>query len=123
MLLNYKDEKLWVPSQCDNRLIIIGNETDEIIKELFISLLNRYQVGLEKSMKDSSYVVYYVTAPYHKCHRFQLRWIIHRISLMNKWYKSYNKTIKKWWKMFLVYGNTCNKPWKYWIKSTMNNKN
>ena len=85
MLLNYKDEKLWVPSQCDNRLIIIGNETDEIIKELFISLLNRYQVGLEKSMKDSSYVVYYVTAPYYKCHKFQLWWIIHRISLMNKW--------------------------------------
>ena len=85
MLLNYSDEKLWVPSQCDNQLIIIGNETDEIIKELFISLLNRYQVGLEKLMKDSSYVVYYVTAPYYKCHKFQLWWIIHRISLMNKW--------------------------------------
>ena len=73
MLLNYREEKLSVPSQCDDRLIITGNETDEIMKELFISLLNRYQVGLEQSMKDSSYVVYYVTAPYHKCHGFQLR--------------------------------------------------
>ena len=33
--------------------IMIGNETDEIIKELFDSLLQRYQEGLEKSMKEN----------------------------------------------------------------------
>ena len=33
--------------------IMIGNETDEIIKELFDSLLQRHQEGLEKSMKEN----------------------------------------------------------------------
>ena len=33
--------------------IMIGNETDEIIKELFDSLLQRHQEGLEKSMKET----------------------------------------------------------------------
>ena len=31
----------------DNMEIMIGNETDEIIKELYESLLERYQEGLE----------------------------------------------------------------------------
>ena len=33
-----------------------GDETDEIIKELFESLLQRYQEGLEESMKGSEFV-------------------------------------------------------------------
>ena len=35
----------------DNIEIMIANETDEIIKNLFESLLQIYQEGLEKSMK------------------------------------------------------------------------
>ena len=36
---------------------MIGNETDEIINGLFNSLLTKYQVGLEESMKDSEFVL------------------------------------------------------------------
>ena len=36
--------------------IMMGDETDEIIKELFQSLLQRYQEGLEESMKESEFV-------------------------------------------------------------------
>ena len=36
--------------------IMMGDETDEIIKELFQSLLQRYQEGLEESMKGSEFV-------------------------------------------------------------------
>ena len=34
----------------------MGDETDEIIKELFESFLQRYQEGLEESMKGSEFV-------------------------------------------------------------------
>ena len=37
-------------SKSDNIEILIGNETDEIIAELFESFLQKYQEGLEKLM-------------------------------------------------------------------------
>ena len=40
----------------DNIEVLIGNETDEIIKELFNSFLQKYQKGLERSMKGSGFV-------------------------------------------------------------------
>ena len=41
--------------------ILIGNETDEIIEELFESLLQKYCKGLEEIMKESGFfsVSYY----------------------------------------------------------------
>ena len=45
--------------------IMIGNETNEIIKEIFPSLLQKYQKGLKEKMKgsefvfDSDYLLYY----------------------------------------------------------------
>ena len=35
----------------DNIEILIGNETNEVIEDFFDSLLERYQKGLEESMK------------------------------------------------------------------------
>ena len=40
-------------SNSDNIETMIGGETDEIIKELFESILQRYQKGSEESMKGS----------------------------------------------------------------------
>ena len=37
----------------DNVEIMMGNETDEIIEELFESLLQRYQKDLKKKMRGS----------------------------------------------------------------------
>ena len=49
----------------DNIEIMIGNETDEIVEELFESLLQKYQEELEKSMKRSKFaltvLIYYIT--------------------------------------------------------------
>ena len=42
-------------SKSDNIEIMIKDEADEIIKELFESLLNRYQNNLEKSMQFSEF--------------------------------------------------------------------
>ena len=40
--------------------IMMGNETDEIIKDFFKSLLQKYRKGLEESMKESEFVFYSV---------------------------------------------------------------
>ena len=40
----------------DNIEIITGSETDEIIEGLFESLLERYQEGLEESMRGSQFI-------------------------------------------------------------------
>ena len=42
------DETLTMRAKSDNIEIMMGSETDEIIGELFRSLLERYQDGLEK---------------------------------------------------------------------------
>ena len=51
---------------------MIGNETDEIIKELFDSLLQRYQEGLRELMKGSQFVFDSVDLLYYKCHQVSL---------------------------------------------------
>ena len=44
----------------ENIEIIINDEADEFIEELFKSLYNRYQNNLEKLMKGSDFVFDYV---------------------------------------------------------------
>ena len=55
-------------SKSDHVEILINNETDEVIKELFDSLENRYQNNLE-STKGSEFVFDYVHFLNHKCHK------------------------------------------------------
>ena len=50
------DEIRTMHTKSDNIYILMGYETDEIIEELFKSLLQRYQEGLEESMKGSEFV-------------------------------------------------------------------
>ena len=47
-------------SKSDNIEIMLGFDTDEIIEKIFNSLLQRYQKGLEESMKGSDFVFDYV---------------------------------------------------------------
>ena len=50
------EETLTMYTKSHNVEIMIGNKTDEIIEELFESLLQRYQGGLEESMRGSEFV-------------------------------------------------------------------
>ena len=59
-------------SPSDNIEIMIGSETDEITEELFKSLLQRYQEGLEVSMKGSEFVFDSVNSLYYKLHKISL---------------------------------------------------
>ena len=43
-------------TKSDNIATMMSSQTDEIIDELFKSLLQRYQEGLEESMKGSEFV-------------------------------------------------------------------
>ena len=58
-------------SKSDNIEITINDEADEVIKELFDSLKNRYQNNLE-SIKGSESVFDYVYLLYYKCHKINL---------------------------------------------------
>ena len=40
----------------DNIKIMMGSEADDIIDKLFESLLQKYQEGLEESMKGSEFI-------------------------------------------------------------------
>ena len=47
-------------SKSDNIEIMMNDEADEVIEELFKSLQNRYQKNLEKLMKGCEFVFDYV---------------------------------------------------------------
>ena len=59
------DENRNMHKKSDNIEIMTGRETDDIIDKLFKSTLQKYQKGLEESMKgsefifDSQYLLYY----------------------------------------------------------------
>ena len=59
-------------SKSDNIEILITNETDEIIEKLFESFLQKYQEGLEQSMKGSEFVFDSVDLLYYKLYRTSL---------------------------------------------------
>ena len=58
-------------SKSDNIEIIINDEADEVIEELFKSLKNAYQNNLE-SMNDSEFVFNYVHLLCYKSHKINL---------------------------------------------------
>ena len=63
-----RDEERVMHSKSDNIKIMINDETDEVIKELFHSLKNRYQNNFD-SMKGSKFVFDYVHLLYYKCYK------------------------------------------------------
>ena len=56
----------------DNMDIMIGSETDEIVEELFESLLQRYQEGLEESMRRSEFIFDSVDALHYNVNEIRL---------------------------------------------------
>ena len=62
------DEQCGMHSKSHNIEIMINDEADEVIKELFDSLKYRYQNNLE-SMKVREFVFDYIQLLYHKCHK------------------------------------------------------
>ena len=58
----------------------------ELSKKFFESLLSRYQLGLETSMKGSNFVFDSVELLYHKCHKANFKRVGSYIESLN-WIK------------------------------------
>ena len=67
------DETRNMRTKNDNIEIMMGGKTDEIIAELFKSLLQRYQEGLEKSMKGSEFIFESVDLLYYHLQKTSLK--------------------------------------------------
>ena len=63
-------------TKSDNIEIIISNKTDEIIEEVLESFSQKYQEGLEESMRGSEFVFDSVNSLYYELHKISLnrRW-------------------------------------------------
>ena len=59
-------------SKSDNAEIMMGIETDDIIKELFESFLEKYQEGLKTQMSGSDFVFESLDLLYHNLHKISL---------------------------------------------------
>ena len=64
---DYNEERV-MHSKSDNIEIMINDKADKVLEELFQSLLSRYQIVLETSMKGSNFVFDSVHLLYYKCH-------------------------------------------------------
>ena len=67
------DETRTMRTKSNNAEIIMASETDEIIEELFESYLERYQEGLEESMRGSEFI-------FDSVDKFKQRRIMYRFS-------------------------------------------
>ena len=59
-------------TKSDNIEIIMGSESDDTIEELFKSLLQRYQEGLEESIRRSEFIFGNVVALYYHPNKISL---------------------------------------------------
>ena len=66
------DETRTMRTKCDNRDVMLGSETDEIIEERFKSLLQRYQEELEESMGGSYFIFDSADALYYDLNKISL---------------------------------------------------
>ena len=57
----------------DNIEIMNYDEADEVIEEVFESLLNRYQIGFKISIKGSNFNFGYVNLLHYKCNIINLK--------------------------------------------------
>ena len=68
----YSDETRTMHAKSNNVEIMMGSETNEIIEELFKSFLQRYQEGLEESMRGSEFIFDSVDALYYDLNKISL---------------------------------------------------
>ena len=67
------DEVRKMHTKSHNVEIMMGSETDEVIEELFESLLQNYQKYLEKSMKGSEFIYDSVDLLYYHLQKTSLK--------------------------------------------------
>ena len=66
------DETRIMHTKINNIEIMIGSDTNEVIEELFKSILQRYQENLEEKMSDSEFVFDAVNVLYYDLNKISL---------------------------------------------------
>ena len=107
-------------SKSDNIEIMINIKVDKIIKHLFQSLLSRYQIVLDTSMKASEFVFNCVQLLHCKCHKINqnpggsyidsLDWIKNKKAKINSINKKDNKCFQYAIKVALNHEKTKENP-------------
>ena len=95
------DEERAVHLKSDNIEIMIHDQADEVIEELFQSLVSTYHIGQETSMKGSDFIFDCDHLLYHKCQKINFKcdgsyinspvWIKSKKETINPISKNYNK--------------------------------
>ena len=67
------DEQRVMHSESDNVEFMSYDNANEVVNELFQSLLSRYQIGLETSMRGSDFIFDLVQLLYYKCHKINFK--------------------------------------------------
>ena len=97
-------------AKSDNREIMISDEADEVIEELFHSLKNRHQNNLETKMRNSAILFDFVHWLYYKCHRINFNCDGSYIDFFD-WIKNKKTTINS---ISKKYNNHCDSGVKLW---------
>ena len=97
------DEECVMHSKSDNIELMINNKAEEVIEELFETFLNRHQIGLETSIRDSDFVFDCFYLLYYKCHKIKFKldgsftdspnWIKNKKETRNPINKKFNKCL------------------------------
>ena len=85
----------------DDLEIKFYDKADNVIEEIFQSLLSRYQIGLETSLRGSDFILDCGCLLYYKCHKINFKlhgsyidspdWIRNKKATINPINKKYNK--------------------------------
>ena len=67
------DTKRVMHSKYDNIEFMANKKTDEGTEKLVQSILSRYEIGLETSMRDSDFIFDCVHLLYYKCHNINFK--------------------------------------------------
>ena len=59
-------------SKSDNIDLTINDKADEVIEDIFESLLCRYQISLKESIKGSDFISDYIHLVHFKCYKINL---------------------------------------------------
>ena len=86
------DEICTIHAKSNNMEFMMGNGTDEIIKELFESLLQKYQEGLEGKKRGSEFLFDSVDLLHYNLHKISLNRGGSYIDSL-KWLKIKKKTV------------------------------
>ena len=90
-------------SKSVNIEIMINDKADEVIDKLFESFLNRYQIGLETSVRRRDFIFDCFHLLYYKCHKINIKqggsytdpsdWIKNKKATINSINKKDNKCV------------------------------